>query len=141
MSSPVCHNQTVYTEPQNYQSFGLRARPEAATKEMVDTAEKVVYALVNAKEFFSIGFGGDRSRGREFREVNSMLNSFVDFVEKGKIANLQYVETNCQNLAWHTDAPKGLINKFANFSGYSLDWNSDSSRVFKIAKIAPKNIE
>jgi hypothetical protein len=115
--------------------FGLRPAPMEATQEMINTAEKVVYALVTAR-YFGTGFGCDCARDGMLKERNLMLNCFVDVAQKSPQSlnpqDLKWIEANCKNLAYSTDVPIELINQYAKFSGYDIDWHKNSRIIINL---------
>lgn len=114
---------STYPQIDPVAKFGLRPRPTSATKEMVETAEKVVAALVTADNFDD-GFGCERARDALVLESNKILNIFVDQYQNGNNKDHKYTLVNCKNLAKFTNVPTKLIEQYAKYSGFNIIWGS-----------------
>jgi hypothetical protein len=124
--------------------FGLPPASTEATPEMIDVAEKVVYALVNARHFI-IGFGCNRDVAREqmLMQKNSIINGFVDVVKKSpkviEPSQVRWVQVTCENLTSYTSASSELINQFAHFSGYKIHWKEGYRSIVSIHPIVSRD--
>lgn len=117
--------KTGYGNAISRQLDGMPVRPEEATVEMIEVAEKVTDILIDSG--FSYGWYGDT--GKEYRndQVNWVLLSFVSFAKTQKRPEYVAVSSvvSSLNCKWVSEHNPDLIKKYAHLNGYALQYGKN----------------